>query len=110
MAFYDKDEVKNVLDIEDVFDILESLNAEPILKEDYIVSLTVCHGGDSHKLYYYDNTKLFKCFTHCGTMDIFELLMKIKDIDLNTAISYIVNFFNLGWKITSRDDIENYAD
>ena len=110
MAFYDKDEVKNALDIEDVFDILESLNAEPDLRDDYITAITVCHGGDSHKLYYYDNTKLFKCFTHCGTMDIFELLMKIKQIDLNTAVSYVVNFFNLGWKIKNKDDVDNFLD
>ena len=82
MAFYDKDEVKNALDIEDIFDILESLNAEPDLREDYIIAITVCHGGDSHKLYYYENTQLFRCYSgECGVFDVFELIQIIENID-----------------------------
>lgn len=92
--------VKEQLEFEDIFILLEELGAEPIIIGDTIQCLTICHGGDSHKLYYYSNTQLFRCYTHCqDAFDIFELVCKIKDIDLNTSVYYVVNFFNLQHKI-----------
>lgn len=72
----------------------------------YIIARTICHSGDSHKLYYYENTKLFKCYSDsCGTFDIFELVQKVKDVkDLNEAVFYIVNFFNLQSTINEVDE------
>lgn len=105
MAIFDKDAVKEQLEFEDIYTLLEELGAEPIANGDIIQCLTICHNGDSHKLYYYDNTKLFKCFTHCqDAFDIFELICKVKDIDLNTAVYYVVNFFNLQHKIDSVEE------
>ena len=101
---YDKFQVKEALSLEDVFDIFESLGAEPEMHDGYITALTICHGGDSHKLYYFDNTQLCRCFTHCGNFDIFELIQKVKDLDLNAAIYYVVNFFNLQYKLEEVDD------
>ena len=101
---YDKIQVKEALSIDDVFDILDSLGAEPEMHDGYITALTVCHGGDSHKLYYFDNTQLCRCFTHCGNFDIFELIQKVKGLDLNAAIYYVVNFFNLQYKLDEIDD------
>ena len=71
------EEIKNSLTIEQIFDLLYALNAEPVLKNNIIISRTICHGGDSHKLYYYDNTKLFRCYTQCenDTFDIFQLIL-----------------------------------
>lgn len=46
----------------------------------YIIFPTCCHNleGGSNKLYYYKNTRLFKCYTQCDDMfDIFELLQKM---------------------------------
>lgn len=109
---YNKDEVKEQITIEDVYDLLEYFGAEPEMFNTYITALTICHGGDSHKLYYYDNTALFKCFTGgCGTFDIFELVQKVKQIDdLNQAVYFIVNFFNLQSKLSDNSDfdIEDY--
>lgn len=100
MITYNKDEVKESLTDEDVFDILELIGAEPQLVNDHIECLTICHGGDSRKLYYYFNTQLFKCWTHCDeTMDIFQLIMKVKNVDLNTAIYFVVQQANLTWKL-----------
>lgn len=97
---FDKDLIKEELDLEDIMSLLEDLGAEPEDCGEYITAITVCHGGNSRKLWYYDNTKLFHCFTHCGdSFDIFELVQKVKEIDLNTAIYYIVNYFNLQHKI-----------
>ena len=75
-------QIKNSLTIEQIFHFLETQEAEPCIKDNIIISKTICHnhkGEGSHKLYYYDNTKLFKCYTDCDdTFDIFELVIKIK--------------------------------
>ena len=80
---YDKDKIKNELTLTQVFDLVNDLGGEPILKNDYFISKTICHnvlGEGSYKLYYYDNTKLFKCFTECNdTFDIYELVCKVKN-------------------------------
>lgn len=103
---YDKDLVKENLELEDVYSLLDYFGAEPEIINDTIVCKTICHGGDSRKLYYYENTMLFKCYTSsCGYFDIFELVNKIKELDdLNKAVYFVVNFFNLQGKINEIDD------
>lgn len=107
---FDKDLVKQQLDIEDISALLEELGGEPEIYDDKIVSKTICHNGNSHKLYYYDNTQLFHCWTNCGdSFDIFDLVSKVKDIDLNTSVYFVVNFFNLQHKIDEVED-ENLTE
>ena len=95
------EEIKNSLTIEQVFDLLLSYGADPVLKDDLIICRTICHGGDSHKLYYYENTHLFRCYTECSdTFDIFQLVVKVessggRNYSLPQAINYVINFFNL---------------
>ena len=92
----DFEQIKNNLNLNDIKKILEYFNAFPILKNNYIIAKTICHNGDSHKLYYYNNTKLFKCYTGCSgeTFDIYELIEKIyynqnKSIKFNEIIQLI---------------------
>ena len=93
---YNKEEAKEQIEIEDVFNLLEFFEAEPQIFGDHIVAKTICHEGHSHKLYFYSNTKLFHCFSgDCGTFDIFELVQKKQGVDLNTAIYFVVNFLNI---------------
>lgn len=102
---FDKDMVKDQLDIDDIYSLLEHLDGEPEMFDDKIIAKTICHNGDSHKLYYYDNTRLFHCYTHCGdAFDIFDLVSRVQDVDLNASVFYVVNFFNLQHKI---DEIED---
>ena len=70
---YDKDFIKSDLSLEQIEELLSELGGDPERKGDIIVSRTICHGGQSHKLYYYSNTSLFKCYTDCGgeAFDIF---------------------------------------
>ena len=96
------EEIKNNLTINQIYDILFSLGGNPIIKEEIIISQTICHGGNSHKLYYYNNTKLFKCYTDCPeeSFDIFQLIIKNKklegiDFTLFQAIQFVITFFNL---------------
>lgn len=46
--------------------------------EDYLTFQTVCHCGDSHKLYYYSGSKTFYCYTNCGSMSVFDLIKKVE--------------------------------
>lgn len=102
---YNKEEVKELLELEDIYNLFEYFNAEPQMYSSYIVAKTICHNGDTHKLYYYENTQLCKCYTgSCGSFDIFELVRKIEpDLDLNKAIYFVVNFFNLQSKLEDVD-------
>ena len=45
---FDKDLVKQQLDIEDISSLLEELGGEPEIYDDKIVSKTICHNGNSH--------------------------------------------------------------
>ena len=78
--YYDK--IKQDFTLDDIFSILEYFDGRPILFKNHIQSRTICHNGDSHKLYYYNNTKLFKCYTGCSddTFDIYDLIRKIYDL------------------------------
>jgi hypothetical protein len=41
---------------------------------------TICHGGDSHKLCYFTETKEFYCYTNCGKLTFFNLISKIRNL------------------------------
>ena len=65
MAKFNKDEIKNNLTIEQVFDLVAELGGEPLMINGGVAfsAKTICHnlpGEGSQKLYYYDNTKLFQ--------------------------------------------------
>ena len=131
---YDKDAIKNSLTLEQIENILNDFEADPDIRGDVIVSRTVCHnncGCGSHKLYYYGNTNLFKCYTDCGgdAFDIFELTRKVmsrehpkqreeSEWNLPEAIEYIAQKFGFApieeefdLELATRDDftiIKNY--
>lgn len=100
----DKDEIKNTLTVDQIEDLLVELGAEPRMKNDHIECRTICHGGDSHKLYYWLNTKLFTCFTNCGdSFDLFELIIKVRaqqgeEWSLYNAMSFVINFFSIDFE------------
>ena len=104
-----KDELKEQLTIDQVFDLVAELGGEPNMEADaaatgYFISRTICHnppGQGSHKLYYYSNSHLFKCYTECDdTFDIFELIKKVnkiagKEISLSQSIRFVANYFKV---------------
>ena len=99
MLTFDKNEIRNELNIDIIFDFLNSWGAEPEYTDFGLISTTICHnkpGEGSRKLYYYDNSGLFKCYTGCdASFDIFELAIKVYDqqlnqtLDLNDAVRLI---------------------
>ena len=120
---FDKDEIKNSLTIEQVEQFLAEHGGEPVKRIGTLVSRTICHnpadGNGSHKLYYYENTHLFKCYTGCaetGGFDIFDLTRKIMKIQSNIEMSlydaqiYIINFFSLDVVFDFQKDTEKNLD
>ena len=97
--YYDKDKLKEALELEQIYDLLELWGAEPQYKDDSLICKTICHCGNSHKLYYYDSTHLFVCYTNCGTFDIFDLAIKVKknqedeEWELYDAMRFIAEYF-----------------
>lgn len=73
-------ELKEKLSKEDIKDfVVNCLKQEEPLEDSQgnLLFVTFCHGGDSHKLYYYDDSRLFHCYTSsCGTFDIYDLIQK----------------------------------
>lgn len=52
--------------------------------------------GNAWKIYYYDETKLFHCYTGTAeSYDVFELVCRARGCNFKEAYSYIVNFFHL---------------
>ena len=100
---YSKEDVKDNLTIDDVYDLLEFFGANPKDYGDYLVAQTVCHSGESNKLYFYSENMMFHCYTHCGSFDVIELVQKVKGVDFNAAIYFLVNYFNLQYKLDEAD-------
>jgi hypothetical protein len=104
---YDKDVVKNQLTLDQVAEVLVSLGgAQPWMKSGMFMAENICHNlpGESgdFKLYYYDNTKLFRCYTECReAFDIFQLVQKVQQTQYNDewslprAVVYVAQMFGI---------------
>lgn len=103
MISYDKVEIREMLELDQIFDIIHEFGGDPEYTNFGIISTTICHnkpGEGSKKLYFYENSGLFRCYTGCdSTFDIFELVQKVADIqwgknyDLNDAVRWIAYRF-----------------
>lgn len=117
---YDKDEIKEKLTTDMVFDIVEELGGDPRKTDFGFISATICHnepGEGSHKLYYYENTALFRCYTGCDSyFDIFELIKKIKEVrsseewGLYDSVRWVASRYDWGPTIEEDNDVPNLAD
>ena len=98
-------DIINSLTLDDVKNFLESLGVEQIaVYEDkqYLVCPTICHNpieeAESMKLYWYQNNKIFRCYTECDeAMSIFELYKKYMalnqyPITIEEAENYVKQF------------------
>lgn len=103
----DKDEIKSSLSIHDIITILNDFGADPVETSSGLTCLTICHNhpsnNPSRKLYYYENSNLFQCYTGCAesSFDIFEVVIKAlkiqkdEDVTLVGAMYYILNRLNI---------------
>ncbi len=107
---YDKDEIKNNLTIEQITELVLACGASsPTVRPNMIMIENICHNppGESKKqrLWYYDNTKLFRCYTDCGDVfDVFDLVIKVRRIQHNEdwtmfqSIRFVAQFFGISPK------------
>lgn len=84
-----KRDIIESITLDDVKNFLESLGVDQIIvNEDkqYLICPTICHNplGEeaSMKLYWYQNHKLFRCYTECNeAMSIFTLYQKFMELN-----------------------------
>ena len=120
MLVYDKIKIREALTSENIFDLLQEFGGDPSREVFGFTSATICHnppGEGSRKLYYYENTGLFKCFTGCDEyFDPFQLVIKVakiqwdKDFDLNDAVRWIAQKFGFSGDHESRPEDEDLDD
>ena len=114
MQDYDKKAIREELSIDDYFQLVTEWGGNPEFTPFGFISDTICHnppGEGSRKLYFYENSDLFKCYTDCDcAFDIFELTIKVAQIqsnrkmDLNDAVRYLAAKFNI---VITLDDTED---
>ena len=121
MLVYDKSEIRGLLSLDNIYDLLQEWGGEPEYTEFGIISATICHnapGEGSRKLYYYENSSLFHCYTGCEnpSFDIFELTIKIFDIqhgkrmDLNDAVRFIAAKHGYGGRLEETPEEDGLED
>ena len=120
MLVFDKAKIREALTDENVFDLLQEWGGDPSRDTFGYVSATICHnppGEGSRKLYYYENTGLFRCYTGCDCyFDIFELTAKVaqiqwhKEFDLNDAVRWIAQRFGFSGDHEDRPEDEELDD
>ena len=90
-----KDIIESIT-LEDVKTFLESLGVEQIAmypEKGHLICPTICHNpldeAESMKLYWYQNNKIFRCYTECNeAMSIFSLYQKFMDINYNQKVDF----------------------
>ena len=120
MVVFDKAEIREALSIENIYELINEWGGDPEYTSFGIISTTICHnypGEGSRKLYYYENSDLFKCYTACDeSFDIFELTIKVADIqkgleyDLNDAVRFIAQRFGLAgrYETEMEDELDDW--
>ena len=84
LAIASKKDIIDSITLQDVKNFLESLGVTQIAvneEKQYLVCPTICHNpineAESMKLYWYQNNKIFRCYTECNeAMSIFRLYQK----------------------------------
>lgn len=96
--------IENITE-EHILSILEEYGVKPhgAIKTKEIWFRTICHGGKSHKLCYFRDTKTFYCYTSCGQMSLYSLIMKLQNCEFYDAVRFIAN--KLGY--SNRKGINN---
>ena len=88
-TFIGKKDIIESITLNDVKDFLESLGVTQIdvnEEKQYLICPTICHNpineAESMKLYWYQNNKIFRCYTECNeAMSIFKLYQKFMELN-----------------------------
>ena len=113
----DRDQLMELLTTDDIIGIMQELGSDYPKKDSQgnLYFQTVCHFGDRFKLHYFTGTKLFMCYTNCGAMSIYDLIMQTTSCDFKEAYAFILKYkgiknsrskgYGLKQKLNSDDDI-----
>lgn len=90
----DRDSLSEKITTEDIINLLEDrYGSRPHKTEKSsgaLIFSCVCHNDISKmKLYYYPDTKIFNCYSSCGTMNIFDLIMEVEGITFKQAFDMV---------------------
>lgn len=88
-------EIIEMLSDNDIWQLLEDLNAQPKDIGSVIEADTVCHHGDSRKLTFYKDSRMFYCYTNCHSMSVFDFVMNSLSITFKEALKFITKKFNI---------------
>lgn len=80
---------------EDVVDILLDLGSDEPKRDgqgNYIFNTVCHHGSGKRKLYYYKNSGMFMCYTSCGSMSLYDLIMSATNCEFIDALRYVAEF------------------
>jgi hypothetical protein len=92
-------ELKDKLTEDDIRMLLFEMGASIYYEDDDLwISDTICHQGKKPKLYYYKDSKSFHCYTECGQLDIFGVVMGYKgytEEEFYKAINWICIKLNI---------------
>ncbi len=97
----DSNKVRDMLTTEQIIELCCDLQGNDTYFYDAygnpIFSTCLDHeGGDSYKLYYYPETRLFRVYTRGESYDIFELVKRAKSFnEFIEAYKFVVQFFHL---------------
>lgn len=95
----DANEVKQILSDNDLISLLNDLGAEPQRMGNNIHCKTICHSGHKHKLIYFGDSRMFRCFTDsCGSMDIYGLVGRVMDLDFYNSFKYVCMKFGISYQ------------
>lgn len=94
----DAKQLKDILTAEQMIQLMHNLGADSrkSSNDNEVLFSTICHCGNSHKLYFYKDSKEFHCYSNCGHMDIINIVQQVLKIGMTQAMSYIQNMFGIG--------------
>lgn len=106
---YEGETLIKAFTLSDVERFLRSLGVSDIdVQDDYLVCPTICHNtldeAESMKLYYYDKTKNFHCYTQCSEnftiISLYQKYMALnhQEISYDEALYYLREFLSLDFE------------
>lgn len=83
----DRDQLLKLYSVDDIINLMVELGSKAPQRDHQgnIIFTTVCHCGDSHKLYYYPNTQWFQCFSNCGSLSLYDVVSNHFGIDFKES-------------------------
>jgi len=103
-----KQEILNKITKEDIIKIMRGLGADYREINGQLIFQSICHNSTSYKLYYYGNETepdippSFHCYSSCGQMSIFDLIMQVEGYSFIQAINFYSDELNLNRNLSPK--------